>query len=87
MLVYPDGKIFGTIGGGRIEKKVIEDALSVLKSQVSVLRHYDLLKDLQMSCGGSMDVYIAKLRKYLKEDPNVEILNIHGTGFKLIEKK
>lgn len=37
--------------------------------------------------GRSMDVYIAKLRKYLKEDPNVEILNIHGTGFKLIIKK
>jgi two-component system, OmpR family, response regulator len=37
--------------------------------------------------GRSMDVYIAKLRKYLKEDPNVEILNIHGTGFKLIVKK
>lgn len=37
--------------------------------------------------GRSMDVYIAKLRKYLKDDPNVEILNIHGTGFKLIIKK
>ena len=37
--------------------------------------------------GRSMDVYIAKLRKYLKEDTNVEILNIHGTGFKLIVKK
>lgn len=37
--------------------------------------------------GRSMDVYIAKLRKYLKEDPNVEIQNIHGTGFKLIVKK
>ena len=37
--------------------------------------------------GRSMDVYIAKLRKYLKEDPNVEILNIHGTGFKMIVKK
>jgi len=37
--------------------------------------------------GRSMDVYIAKLRKYLKEDPNIEILNIHGTGFKLIVKK
>jgi len=37
--------------------------------------------------GRSMDVYIAKLRKYLKEDPSVEILNIHGTGFKLIIKK
>ena len=37
--------------------------------------------------GRSMDVYIAKLRKYLKEDPNVEILNVHGTGFKLLVKK
>jgi DNA-binding response OmpR family regulator len=36
--------------------------------------------------GRSMDVYIAKLRKYLKDDPNVEILNIHGTGFKMIVK-
>ncbi len=32
----------------------------------------------------SMDVYIAKLRKYLKEDPEVELLNVHGRGFKLI---
>lgn len=32
----------------------------------------------------SMDVYIAKLRKLLKDDPKVEILNIHGRGFKLI---
>ncbi|MDO9137448.1 MAG: response regulator transcription factor [Lutibacter sp.] len=34
----------------------------------------------------SMDVYIAKLRKYLKPDPHVEILNIHGEGFRLVEK-
>jgi len=34
----------------------------------------------------SMDVYIAKLRKYLKSDENVEILNIHGEGFRLLEK-
>jgi two-component system OmpR family response regulator len=34
--------------------------------------------------GRSMDVYIAKLRKHLKEDPTVEILNIHGRGFKLL---
>lgn len=32
----------------------------------------------------SMDVYITKLRKYLKADPAVEILNIHGKGYKLI---
>jgi two-component system, OmpR family, response regulator len=34
--------------------------------------------------GRSMDVYIAKLRKHLGEDPSLEILNIHGKGFKLI---
>ncbi|MCK4677593.1 MAG: response regulator transcription factor [Bacteroidales bacterium] len=34
----------------------------------------------------SMDVYIAKLRKYLKNDPDVELLNVHGVGFKLIAK-
>lgn len=37
--------------------------------------------------GRSMDVYIAKLRKYLKEDPTIEILNVHGKGFKLIGMK
>ncbi len=33
----------------------------------------------------SMDVYIAKLRKYLRADDSVEILNIHGEGFRLVE--
>lgn len=32
----------------------------------------------------SMDVYITKLRKHLKEDPSVGIINIHGKGYKLI---
>ena len=34
--------------------------------------------------GRSMDVYIAKLRKYLKEDTQIEIVNIHGNGFRLV---
>jgi DNA-binding response OmpR family regulator len=33
--------------------------------------------------GRSMDVYVAKLRKFLKEDEQVEIVNIHGNGFRL----
>lgn len=37
--------------------------------------------------GRSMDVYIAKLRKYLAEDPRVEILNVHGKGFRLVTKE
>lgn len=32
----------------------------------------------------SMDVYITKLRKYLKGDPAVELINVHGVGFKLV---
>ena len=34
----------------------------------------------------SMDVYIAKLRKYLGKDEEVEIINIHGEGFRLVIK-
>lgn len=34
--------------------------------------------------GRSMDVFLSKLRKYLKEDPNVEIINVHGKGYKLL---
>ena len=34
----------------------------------------------------SMDVFVTKLRKYLSKDPNLQIMNIHGNGFRLIEK-
>ena len=32
----------------------------------------------------SMDVFITKLRKYLKDDPNVQIMNIHSSGYRLV---
>jgi DNA-binding response OmpR family regulator len=34
----------------------------------------------------SMDVYIAKLRKLLKDDEGLEIINVHGEGFRLLVK-
>lgn len=34
----------------------------------------------------SMDVYLTKIRKYLTEDNSIEIVNIHGHGYKFIEK-
>jgi DNA-binding response OmpR family regulator len=37
--------------------------------------------------GRSMDVYITKLRKHIKASEKVEILNVHGKGFKLLEKE
>ena len=41
-------------------------------------------KDDNYFTSRSMDVYIAKLRKYLRKDERVEILNIHGEGFRLV---
>ncbi len=35
----------------------------------------------------SMDVFVTKLRKYLKKDPSLEIVNIHGNGFQLVQKE
>jgi DNA-binding response OmpR family regulator len=35
--------------------------------------------------GRSLDVYISKLRKYLSEDPRIQIENIHGVGFRIFE--
>jgi xanthine dehydrogenase accessory factor len=58
MLIYPDGSISGTVGGGAVEKVVIEQAAQVLKSGAPKVCHYDLEKDLQMKCGGKMMVFI-----------------------------
>jgi DNA-binding response OmpR family regulator len=35
----------------------------------------------------SMDVYIAKLRKYLSEDSSIQIVTVHGSGYRLIVKE
>lgn len=35
----------------------------------------------------SMDVFVTKLRKYIENDPSLEIANIHGNGFRLVEKQ
>jgi DNA-binding response OmpR family regulator len=52
-----------------------------------VLKREEILKavwgDDDYFLGRSMDVFISKLRKYLKDDPSVQIVNYHGVGFKL----
>ena len=65
------------------------DLLSLLyKNRNSILdRNFALKKiwgDDSYFNGRSMDVYITKLRKHLKGDPNIQIINEHGKGFKLI---
>ncbi|MEJ6776936.1 MAG: response regulator transcription factor [Crocinitomicaceae bacterium] len=62
----------------------------LVKNQNEILDRHATLRaiwgDDNYFNGRSMDVYIAKLRKVLKEDPSVEIMNVHGKGFKLIMK-
>lgn len=41
-------------------------------------------KDDNYFTARSMDVFVTKLRKYLKDDPEVEIINVHGNGFRLV---
>lgn len=58
MLVYADGGISGTIGGGAIEYQVIQEALRSFGTGIPVLKDFNLLKDLSMECGGRMLVYL-----------------------------
>jgi DNA-binding response OmpR family regulator len=44
----------------------------------------DLWGDDTHYASRSMDVFVSRLRKYLKGDPTVEILNVHGQGVKLV---
>ena len=64
------------------------DLLKLLcKNANGVLERNDALKavwgDDNYFNGRSMDVYIAKLRKHINRDEKIEIMNIHGRGFKL----
>jgi len=52
-----------------------------------VERNYALKKiwgDDSIFNARSMDVYITKLRKYLQEDENIKIINVHSKGFKIV---
>jgi DNA-binding response OmpR family regulator len=62
-------------------KLLCDNANDVLDRSVALNR---IWQDDSYFNARSMDVYITKLRKYLKEDPAVELLNVHGIGFKLI---
>ncbi|MBL4754675.1 MAG: xanthine dehydrogenase accessory protein XdhC [Flavobacteriales bacterium] len=73
MLVYQDGNIFGTIGGGALEMKVIEDAISAIDNGKSQLFSHALVQDHGMCCGGTVEVFIEPMVKKKK-------LYIFGAG-------
>ena len=73
------------------EKSLTQKEAEVLKllceNRNLVLKREEILKKVWGSddyfMGRSMDVFISKLRKYLKDDPSIQIINYHGVGFKL----
>ncbi len=73
MIVYSDGKIHGTIGGGNLEKKVIENALKQIELGKAALFTHDLLHQHNMCCGGTVKIYIEPIVKKKK-------LYIFGAG-------
>lgn len=60
MLVYPDGKTKGTIGGGELEFEATGKALEVMKTKESILWEKELI-DLGMVCGGAGTLYLEYL--------------------------
>jgi xanthine dehydrogenase accessory factor len=73
MIVYSDGSIDGTVGGGSVEQRAIADALEIIKLQTPQLKEYNLQTDLGMTCGGAVSIYIEPLSKPAK-------LYIFGAG-------
>ncbi|MEI6695721.1 MAG: XdhC/CoxI family protein [Bacteroidota bacterium] len=61
MIVFANNEIIGTVGGGAIEKQVIADALKVIEQNKPLKKAYQLEADLNMHCGGMMEVYIEPL--------------------------
>jgi len=61
MLVYANGEIYGSIGGGKFEHHVIQDALEILTTNICKVFNYAMKKEEGMSCGGTAKVFIEPL--------------------------
>lgn len=83
-----------SLRNGSEEKFLTQKEAEVLKllyvNRGRVLKREEILNqvwgDDDYFMGRSMDVFISKLRKYLKADPAIQIVNYHGVGFRLEER-
>ena len=73
MLVWENGVIFKTIGGGDLEKKVIENAIGIIETQKSKLFEHKLIHHHGMCCGGTVQIFIEPIL-------NTKKLYIFGAG-------
>jgi len=64
MLVYPDGNIVGSVGGGEVEGRIIQEALDVIESGETKILPYELVDPERGDpgvCGGSFEVFLEPL--------------------------
>lgn len=67
---------------GALLKLLAENKNNLVKRSTALNK---IWKDDNYFTGRSMDVYLAKVRKYLKDDPKVAIINVHSEGFRLVD--
>lgn len=60
MVVHGDGRIFGSIGGGKIELEVIADAVNLMRQAMPIKKSYQL-SEINMLCGGQVEVLFEPL--------------------------
>lgn len=73
MIVFDSQGIYGTIGGGSLEMKVIEQAREVIKTRTPAVYKHKLLSELGMCCGGTVEIFIEPVINKMK-------LYIFGAG-------
>ena len=81
-LIYNEQETRLTTKENELLRLFFERKNDILERDVA-LRH--VWHDDSYFTARSMDVFISKLRKYLKEDASISIINVHGTGYKLVE--
>ncbi len=81
-LIRPGGEIKLTTKENELLRIFFENLNQTVKRTDALLRVW---RDDSYFNARSMDVYIAKLRKYLKDEPNLQLVTIHGEGFKLVK--
>lgn len=77
-----------TVKMSAIEARLLQlfcDSESGMIEREAALRQ--IWDDEDMLRGRSLNVYVSKLRQYLRDDPNIEILNVHGIGYQLVVRK
>ncbi len=83
--------LFHEQGDKVLTQKETEVLALLWRNKDRILKREEILKkvwgDDDYFLGRSLDVFISKLRKYLKEDSSLEIVNYHGVGFRLEYKK